>query len=157
MSPRPLDQDGTAAWWSDVDTIIQSGALARIFEQLGCDVSSIRLSDLDDRMERLSVEHTRGFEVKQRERAMRPYARFEDRSLTMAEAISQLRTERDPLIWFIFQSVWEDAPDNPIIHTWPQWGRLCNICSDIPNDPLRSIVGPRPSPEGAPDQQSSQG
>jgi hypothetical protein len=26
--------------------------------------------------------------------------------------------------------VWIDAPDSPVIHTWPGWHDLCDLCSE---------------------------
>lgn len=27
-------------------------------------------------------------------------------------------------------AIWDDAPDDPIIHTWPGWGDICDLCSE---------------------------
>lgn len=30
----------------------------------------------------------------------------------------------------LLNKCWESAPDHPIIHTWPRWGDLCDLCSE---------------------------
>ena len=29
------------------------------------------------------------------------------------------------------ERIWANAPDKPIIHHWPSWGALCNLCSEF--------------------------
>jgi hypothetical protein len=31
----------------------------------------------------------------------------------------------------IMNSIWFDAPDNPSIHSWPSWGRFCDLLSEV--------------------------
>lgn len=32
----------------------------------------------------------------------------------------------------ILNEAWFKAPDSPLIHSIPGWGRLCDLCSDFP-------------------------
>lgn len=35
-----------------------------------------------------------------------------------------------PMMAQILDELWSAAPDHPIIHTWPQWGNICDLCSE---------------------------
>lgn len=32
--------------------------------------------------------------------------------------------------WRVLQETWENAPDAAVIHTWPGWHALCDLCSE---------------------------
>ena len=51
----------------------------------------------------------------------------------MQSDISTLETmklNRDREISNLFNQAWRNAPDEYFIHTWPQWGRFCDLCSE---------------------------
>lgn len=45
-------------------------------------------------------------------------------------ALEMLIMKKDPALWYIFQSIWFDAPDSPKIHSWTMWGDFCDLCSE---------------------------
>lgn len=49
---------------------------------------------------------------------------------TVAEAMDALLAARDPRLATILNSIWVDAPDSASIHSWPSWGRFCDLCSE---------------------------
>lgn len=46
------------------------------------------------------------------------------------QRLEVLRTNRDKGLAALFDSLWELAPDAGFIHTWPQWNRFCDLCSE---------------------------
>jgi hypothetical protein len=38
--------------------------------------------------------------------------------------------EDDDAAYCILDKIWEAAPDDPVIHTWPGWNNICNLCSE---------------------------
>lgn len=48
----------------------------------------------------------------------------------MFGAIDDLIKKREPQLWYVFQSLWADAPDKPYIHQWTMWGAFCDLCSE---------------------------
>lgn len=40
--------------------------------------------------------------------------------------------DRDKLkVFNILSEAWNNAPDNPMIHSIPGWGNLCDLCSEF--------------------------
>lgn len=37
---------------------------------------------------------------------------------------------RERALWNDFNTLWTQAPDAYYIHTWPQWERFCDLCSE---------------------------
>lgn len=35
-------------------------------------------------------------------------------------------------LWMIMQSIWNEAPDHPIVHTLPGWQDFCDLLSEHP-------------------------
>lgn len=35
--------------------------------------------------------------------------------------------------WRVLQETWTNAPDAAVIHTWPAWSVLCDLCSEGPH------------------------
>lgn len=50
----------------------------------------------------------------------------------MFDAIQDLIEKKEPQLWYVFQSLWQDAPDKPYIHQWTMWGTFCDLCSEGP-------------------------
>ena len=46
------------------------------------------------------------------------------------EALEHLKASRDPGTAEALNAAWVAAPDAGFIHTWPQWGRFCDLCSE---------------------------
>jgi hypothetical protein len=42
----------------------------------------------------------------------------------------RLRLARDRKVVDLFNEAWAAAPDAFFIHSWPQWGRFCDLCSE---------------------------
>jgi hypothetical protein len=40
------------------------------------------------------------------------------------------RAARDPKLAALLEEAWAAAPDAYFIHTWQQWGRFCDLCSE---------------------------
>lgn len=53
---------------------------------------------------------------------------YED--VTFYTMLDDLIAKRDNRTWMVFETVWDDAPDSPHIHSWTGWGRLCDLCSE---------------------------
>jgi hypothetical protein len=49
---------------------------------------------------------------------------------TLEAVMDEFQAERDPRLALILDFLWNDAPDNPMIHDWPSWGRFCDLCSE---------------------------
>ena len=50
---------------------------------------------------------------------------------TMIRTLEDAKRERDHSIMAGFlQKAWMAAPDKPHIHQWPNWGDLCDLCSE---------------------------
>lgn len=43
---------------------------------------------------------------------------------------TELRLAHDPKLSDLFNEAWAAAPDAYFIHSWPQWGRFCDLCSE---------------------------
>ena len=43
----------------------------------------------------------------------------------------KLRSDKDHKnIHKILEQIWNEAPDNRVIHKWRGWGNLCDLCSE---------------------------
>lgn len=60
--------------------------------------------------------------------------RFGDESgeinMPFPDYVEKLKTERDRRLARWLEHAWTEAPDASFIHTWPQWGRFCDLCSE---------------------------
>jgi hypothetical protein len=43
----------------------------------------------------------------------------------------RMRVARDRKLADLFNEAWAAAPDAFFIHSWPQWGRFCDLCSEF--------------------------
>lgn len=46
------------------------------------------------------------------------------------QRLESLKGERKPELSALFNDLWIKAPDAGFIHTWPQWSRFCDLCSE---------------------------
>lgn len=71
----------------------------------------------------------RELEVKKRPSLI--HKAFEGRESSPFWAVCEdmIRTE-DMRLWYVFQSVWDSAPDSREIHSYHGWGRFCDLCSE---------------------------
>lgn len=53
--------------------------------------------------------------------------------LGIKAALQDLIDKKEPQLWYVFQSLWQDAPDKPHIHQWTMWGDFCDLCSEGPH------------------------
>lgn len=44
--------------------------------------------------------------------------------------MEEMRKHRDKALASRLDSLWLAAPDEYFIHTWPQWSRICDLCSE---------------------------
>lgn len=44
--------------------------------------------------------------------------------------LEDMRKKKDKAISSLFNTAWIAAPDAYFIHTWPQWSRFCDLCSE---------------------------
>lgn len=35
------------------------------------------------------------------------------------------------MLHYTLEQIWSDAPDAPMIHQWPSWFQLCDLCSEF--------------------------
>ncbi len=47
-----------------------------------------------------------------------------------AVVLERLKQTRDPMLATWFERAWIQAPDLGYIHTWPNWMRFCDLCSE---------------------------
>lgn len=49
------------------------------------------------------------------------------------EVWDRLTRARDKRLYFLLHSVWDDAPDSRVIHSWPSWHDFCDLLSEGPD------------------------
>lgn len=46
------------------------------------------------------------------------------------ERAEKMRAAKEPALSELLDKAWAAAPDAYFIHTWPQWDRFCDLCSE---------------------------
>ncbi|UTC30016.1 hypothetical protein STASHLEY_00820 [Brevundimonas phage vB_BpoS-StAshley] len=65
--------------------------------------------------------------------SMEVYSTEEYADLRVHDVWDKLEEAKDKRLWFVLQGLWNDAPDSISIHSWPSWGRFCDLCSEGPH------------------------
>lgn len=52
---------------------------------------------------------------------------------TFWQVVDELHTNQDRMLYYVLNSIWMDAPDQPYIHHWKSWGSFCDLCSEGPD------------------------
>ncbi len=52
---------------------------------------------------------------------------------TFWQVVDELHKNQDRMLYYILNSIWADAPDQPYIHEWRSWGAFCDLCSEGPD------------------------
>lgn len=120
--------DTAEDWWAEVELRntqrARSGAVQLkelIFGDVGCPVDAL-CSTIMTREEL----YGRGTKMARTALAGRE-------KMTLESAIDDMIEKQDSKLWYIFQSIWQDAPDRPHIHQWTMWGAFCDLCSEGPS------------------------
>lgn len=66
------------------------------------------------------------------EEGMAVLKEFQESNPTIYEVWDILTLTRDKRLYFLLHSVWDEAPDSPVIHSWPNWGNFCDLLSEGP-------------------------
>lgn len=112
--------DTLEGWWTEVNIRLQSEQLERLFYEDVKIPNDVLCQEFMDREARLS----------QSTHLKKAFAGRE--GLTFENAVKDMITKRDPNLWHVFQSIWEDVPDSRRIHSYTMWGPFCDLCSEGP-------------------------